>query len=419
MKDGRGKIVIISDVLFGGVGTFIENIISACDKRRMKTDLICFSSDSQRELGKIDALKEKNKQLSVVYYRVICERLPIKLAQMTIVIILVLKRILSKSSVSVFIVNLTISSIGVVLYKKVFRLDIPIVLQFHGVWFLERFSEEQYVLNHNLNHKHLPKQIKLYWLSVKYSIRRALDWFVYKSVDQIITFSDYSKNLLIHTFNIPEAKIKVLRPGLSIPISSKILFTSKKEIKRQLFLNPSTHLMLVLSRLEPRKGVDEFLKAVKLVKDKELNVLVILCSTFRDGSLYQTELFKISDHLTLGNMLHFINNPPKQEKKLLLQAADVVIVPSSGLETFGFVTLEAFASGTPVIAFNIGANSELINSTNGMLINEISHVVLAKKILEFFAMTENQNMAMRKACIQTARKYSWDIYFESLLDIIR
>ena len=42
---------------------------------------------------------------------------------------------------------------------------------------------------------------------------------------------------------------------------------------------------------------------------------------------------------------------------------------ASEVETFSIVVAEAIATGTPVLASNVGALSELINESNGILVN--------------------------------------------------
>jgi len=48
-----------------------------------------------------------------------------------------------------------------------------------------------------------------------------------------------------------------------------------------------------------------------------------------------------------------------------MRSAAVVVVPSEWRETFGLAVVEAFAAGTPVIASDIGALSELVDDTVG------------------------------------------------------
>ena len=66
---------------------------------------------------------------------------------------------------------------------------------------------------------------------------------------------------------------------------------------------------------------------------------------------------------------------------MLMGEAMFLIFPSTWYETFGRVAIEAFAKGTPVIASNIGAIAELIDSPkNGICFKPGDAKDLAEKI---------------------------------------
>ena len=58
--------------------------------------------------------------------------------------------------------------------------------------------------------------------------------------------------------------------------------------------------------------------------------------------------------------LEWVGRKPLEEVYQLMGEASFLVFPSEWYETFGRVAMEAFATGTPVIAANIGAISELI-----------------------------------------------------------
>ncbi len=56
----------------------------------------------------------------------------------------------------------------------------------------------------------------------------------------------------------------------------------------------------------------------------------------------------------------YVDSPTADQKRTLLQNARAVLVPSIAEETSSLITMEASASGTPVIAFNRGALPEVV-----------------------------------------------------------
>ena len=68
------------------------------------------------------------------------------------------------------------------------------------------------------------------------------------------------------------------------------------------------------------------------------------------------------------------------------------MVNPSVYETFGLVNIEAMASGTPVLAFDIGVMSEVVGE-HGWCVPEVSAQALAEKISEI---TDDRSMLQQK-----------------------
>ncbi len=81
---------------------------------------------------------------------------------------------------------------------------------------------------------------------------------------------------------------------------------------------------------------------------------------------------------------------PPNETSEFLQNAKALLFPIEWNEPFGMVMIEALACGTPVIAFNNGAVSEIIeHGTNGFIVNSEKEMITAMK---------NIDQIERKAC---------------------
>ena len=107
---------------------------------------------------------------------------------------------------------------------------------------------------------------------------------------------------------------------------------------------------LYVGRLSVEKGLDTLLDAwkqlknpfpLKIVGDGPLSTLV-------------TEATQQQPHIK------WLGRRPMTEVHQLMGEAQFLIFPSKWYETFGRVAIEAFATGTPVIASNIGAIAELV-----------------------------------------------------------
>jgi len=66
--------------------------------------------------------------------------------------------------------------------------------------------------------------------------------------------------------------------------------------------------------------------------------------------------------------VRFLGRVHPDDLSALYASAVSVVVPSLAYETFGLIALEAFGQGTPVIARDLGAVSELVRESGGGLV---------------------------------------------------
>ncbi|MDY6802777.1 MAG: glycosyltransferase family 4 protein [Cyanobacteriota bacterium] len=107
-----------------------------------------------------------------------------------------------------------------------------------------------------------------------------------------------------------------------------------------------------VGRLSPEKGLDTLLEAWEYLGGQ------IPLKIVGDGPLAS----KVQEAASRLPNIEWLGRRPLQEVYDLVGEAKFLIFPSQWYETFGRVAVEAFAKGTPVIAANIGAIAELVDS---------------------------------------------------------
>ena len=120
---------------------------------------------------------------------------------------------------------------------------------------------------------------------------------------------------------------------------------------------PGAKVLLTLSRLHQKKGLDTFLYAVKDLPD-------CVAWLAGDGPL-QVQLEKLAADLGIAERVRFLGW--RTDRSALLRAADICVLPSR-YEPFGNVILEAWAAGTALVACaSAGPAAHVVDGVNGLL----------------------------------------------------
>lgn len=120
---------------------------------------------------------------------------------------------------------------------------------------------------------------------------------------------------------------------------------------------------LYIGRLEKLKGVENLLEVFRSYSDADL----VIAGTGTLGDQLRRGAEGL-EHIRFAGWL------APDELRALYAGAVAVVVPSLCYETFGLVALEAFGTGTPVIARNTGALPEVIAGGGGLLFESDSEL---------------------------------------------
>ncbi len=117
----------------------------------------------------------------------------------------------------------------------------------------------------------------------------------------------------------------------------------------------------LMSRLHPVKGADIFIKALKIVRDKNIEARAIIA-----GSGPQKEaLEQLTDELGLNDHITFIGWVT--DKSQFYKNIDIFIMPSR-IEPFGITAIETIAAGCPMIASDCKGPTSFIKDGQEALI---------------------------------------------------
>jgi glycosyltransferase involved in cell wall biosynthesis len=159
----------------------------------------------------------------------------------------------------------------------------------------------------------------------------------------------------------------------------------------------------VLARLGPEKGIQELLTAAAGSQLAHQVQVALGAAGFEAASGSQRRLLDACRDLAANIGATILPGLPWNQVPAWLAESAVVIVPSLA-ETFGLVALEAMASGTPVVAFDIDHLPALIGHGGILVPREHGHLGLWRAARELLADPLGYEQASR-AGISQAHDY--------------
>jgi glycosyltransferase involved in cell wall biosynthesis len=159
---------------------------------------------------------------------------------------------------------------------------------------------------------------------------------------------------------------------------------SKREAREQLKIAADAKVVLYVGRFDPRKGIETLVQAVAKSSFRDrANLQLMIGGGFHPGQSDGIEYERIQNivkQLELSNITTFPGQLGDTNLHLYYAASDVCVIPSY-YEPFGLVALEAMASGTPVVASQVGGlQFTVVSEVTGLLVPPRNEVAFAEAI---------------------------------------
>jgi glycosyltransferase involved in cell wall biosynthesis len=225
--------------------------------------------------------------------------------------------------------------------------------------------------------------------------------------NEIVVLSKFTKEKVINIHEIVEEKIKVIPGGVNLNKFSPVV--DRNKIRKRLNIPSNKIIIFTVRNLVQRMGLENLIIAFNdLIKQNaEIKLVIGGEGKLKKGLIALARSFGIEDHI------HFVGFIPEEELPSYYQMADLFVLPTKELEGFGLVTLEALASGLPVLGTPIGGTKEILGSFNDDFIFENTEPQsLSNKIIEKYKIIK-ENSQMWEEIRQRSRKfvernYSWE-----------
>jgi UDP-glucose:(heptosyl)LPS alpha-1,3-glucosyltransferase len=229
-----------------------------------------------------------------------------------------------------------------------------------------------------------------------------------------IANSNLMSDYLQRHFNLPAARLRVIYPGYDPQRFNPAAMQRHRLVSRQrLGIAAETCVIgLITSGAFAKRGLDLLLHALAQ-RDGDtppIKLLVVGKDSHRQRYVDLTRALGLGEHV--------IYRTSETQVETYYAALDLFVYPSHA-ETFSLVVQEAMACGLPILmSTRIGARELFDPHMNIPFIEHMDAGAIAAKLA---LVLKNQSLRQRMAAaaLAAAKKNSWDIHFQRLLEVCR
>lgn len=246
-------------------------------------------------------------------------------------------------------------------------------------------------------------------LPIVKSIYRPLDRLVVRLADRIATFSNGYRAWIEEIYDIRD--VKVLPPGVERPEKIAPL----PEGISNMILEPGCRKLLFAGKLVSWKNVDRLINVLGIIKRENPSVLLLIVG---DGPCMEALIKQVSV-MGLEDSVVFCGYVPAEKVFSYYSVSDIFVLLEQNA-SFGLSLIEANSVGLPVMAFEGGGPSDIIEEgNNGFLLpTDITDEEIAERILTFLEDEDKMN-SMRNNAVSVANEYTWRRFGKAFAETVK
>lgn len=292
----------------------------------------------------------------------------------------------------------------------------PFFITEHGIYTRERkidlltadwIQEHKY---HFLKSKTEENYIKKMWVNFFMGI----NIFSYKNVDKLFSLFKGAQKIQID-YGADKEKTEVIPNGVDIEKYSNLVF-EKKEFEDKKVIS-------LIGRVVPIKDIKTFIRAMRIVAEKIPDVEGWIVGPEDEDPDYANECKSLVQMLYLEKNIKFLGF---QKVDDILPKSKIVTLTSIS-EGMPLVILEAFASGTPVVATDVGSCKDLIYGSiddedkkigkAGFVTSIANPSELAQRYIELLLDRDLWRECQENALKRVKRYYSQQRFYENYRNV--
>jgi glycosyltransferase involved in cell wall biosynthesis len=187
---------------------------------------------------------------------------------------------------------------------------------------------------------------------------------------------------------------------------------ARQTLRQQLNLKPDEPIILFLSRLHPKKGLDTLIPALGQLLHHRFTF--VLAGT--GDADYTTHLQTLLNIHGLSDRTHWMGFVEGEQKDQLLQGSDLFALTSHS-ENFGIAVLEALAAGLPTLVTPGVALAPMIGQHQLGYVTALEETAITQTLNHYFTHREEAKIMGDRARQIVLQDYTWPVIAAKLIEI--
>jgi len=241
----------------------------------------------------------------------------------------------------------------------------------------------------------------------------------YRLVDHIFAHTDKMKEELVRAYDVEKETISVIPFGINNSVPDTEL--TPAQAKQKVHIDSSDRTILFYGRIRPYKGIEYLVAALRRIVYKDDRYRLIIAGEFlKESRQYWSEIQKTIEGEGLAErVIQEIRFIPDEETEIYFKAADVLVLPYTGVFQSGVLFL-AYSFGLPVIATDVGSfRDDIVEGGTGYVCRSGDAADLAATIERYFDSSLFKDLDQRRAAIRdfARARNSWNAVGEKTCDV--
>jgi phosphatidyl-myo-inositol dimannoside synthase len=212
----------------------------------------------------------------------------------------------------------------------------------------------------------------------------------------VLSNSDFTRETLIDLIGVEPGRITVVYPTVDADRFRPDL--PSDDLRSSLGVAPGQHLVLSVGRLMRRKGFDNVIRALPMLRRQGVDAHYAVIGIGEELEY----LSALSRELGVTDRVHMLGHVSYEDLPRWYCASDVFAMPNRDIrgdtEGFGLVFLEAAAAGRPALAGTAGGTGSAVeDGVTGLRVDGERPAAIAQALLRLFANPVEAKEMGRKA----------------------